>query len=109
MHVSTDYVFDGKKKTPYLESDVTAPVNVYGLTKLAAEFHALSAPFVTVVRTSWLFGAGQPRNFVNAVRERLQGQGLSAWDIQTTAFDKHIRDETVRWAKVIKDRNITME
>lgn len=44
-----------------------------------------------------------------AVRERLQGQGLSAWDIQTTAFDKHIRDETVRWAKVIKDRNITME
>jgi tripartite-type tricarboxylate transporter receptor subunit TctC len=44
-----------------------------------------------------------------AVRERLQGQGLSAWDIQTTAFDKHIRDETARWAKVIKDRNITME
>jgi len=44
-----------------------------------------------------------------AVRERLQGQGLSAWDIQTTAFDAHIRDETARWAKVIKARNITME
>ena len=44
-----------------------------------------------------------------AVRERLQGQGLSAWDIQTAAFDTHIRDETARWAKVIKARNITME
>jgi tripartite-type tricarboxylate transporter receptor subunit TctC len=44
-----------------------------------------------------------------AVRERLQGQGLSAWDIQTSAFDAHIRDETARWAKVIKARNITME
>jgi len=44
-----------------------------------------------------------------AVRERLQGQGLSAWDIQTSAFDAHIREETARWAKVIKARNITME
>ncbi|WP_332743511.1 Bug family tripartite tricarboxylate transporter substrate binding protein [Hydrogenophaga sp.] len=44
-----------------------------------------------------------------AVRERLQGQGLSAWDLQTTAFDAHIRDETARWAKVIKDRGITVE
>lgn len=44
-----------------------------------------------------------------AVRERLQGQGLSAWDIQTSAFDKHIQDETARWAKVIKDRGITVE
>ena len=44
-----------------------------------------------------------------AVRERLQGQGLSAWDLQTTVFDTHIRDETARWAKVIKARNITME
>ena len=41
--------------------------------------------------------------------ERLQGQGLSAWDIQTSAFDAHIRDESARWAKVIKARNITME
>lgn len=44
-----------------------------------------------------------------AVRERLQGQGLSAWDMQTTAFDKHIQDETARWGKVIKDRGITVE
>lgn len=44
-----------------------------------------------------------------AVRERLQGQGLSAWDIQTSAFDKHIRNETAGWAQVIKARNITME
>ena len=47
---------------------------------------------------------GQP-----AVQEQLKGQGLTSWDIRTAAFDKHIRDETARWAKVIKDRNITME
>ncbi|WP_066270303.1 Bug family tripartite tricarboxylate transporter substrate binding protein [Hydrogenophaga palleronii] len=44
-----------------------------------------------------------------AVTEQLKGLGLSAWDIRTSAFDKHIRDETARWAKVIKDRNITVE
>ncbi|QHE85521.1 Bug family tripartite tricarboxylate transporter substrate binding protein [Hydrogenophaga sp. BPS33] len=44
-----------------------------------------------------------------AVQEQLKGQGLTSWDIKTTAFDKHIRDETARWAKVIKDRNITVE
>jgi tripartite-type tricarboxylate transporter receptor subunit TctC len=44
-----------------------------------------------------------------AVRERLQGQGLSAWDMQTGAFASHIRDETARWSQVIKARKITME
>ena len=47
---------------------------------------------------------GQP-----AVQEQLKGQGLTSWDIRTAAFDKHIRDETARWGKVIKDRNITVE
>lgn len=44
-----------------------------------------------------------------AVRERLQGQGLSAWNLKTADFGAHIRDETARWAKVIKARGITME
>ncbi|MBU7576287.1 MAG: tripartite tricarboxylate transporter substrate binding protein [Hydrogenophaga sp.] len=47
---------------------------------------------------------GQP-----AVQEQLKGQGLTSWDIRTAAFDKHIRDETARWGKVIKERNITVE
>ncbi len=43
------------------------------------------------------------------VREQLKGQGMTDWSLQTTAFGAHIRDETARWAQVIKARNITME
>ncbi len=60
VHVSTDYVFDGTKTTPYLESDPTGPRSVYGSTKLLGERAvALQAPDGhTIVRTSWLFGTG---------------------------------------------------
>lgn len=44
-----------------------------------------------------------------AVREQLKAQGMTGWNLQTTAFGAHIRDETARWAQVIKARNITME
>ena len=44
-----------------------------------------------------------------AVREQLKAQGMTEWNLQTGALGAHIRDETARWAKVIKARNITME
>jgi dTDP-4-dehydrorhamnose reductase len=50
---STDYVFDGTKRRPYLESDATAPRSVYGRTKLEAEREVAAG---WIVRTSWLFG-----------------------------------------------------
>jgi dTDP-4-dehydrorhamnose reductase len=58
VHVSTDYVFDGTKTTPYLESDPTGPRSVYGSTKLLGEHAiAIAAPQThTIVRSSWLFG-----------------------------------------------------
>ncbi len=56
VHYSTDYVFDGKKGTPYGEDDVPRPLNVYGRTKLDGERAVLSAGGVGLVfRTSWLF------------------------------------------------------
>jgi dTDP-4-dehydrorhamnose reductase len=51
---STDYVFDGRKREPYVESDAPNPLSVYGRTKLQAE--AASGDDAWIVRTSWLFG-----------------------------------------------------
>lgn len=58
IHVSTDYVFDGFKNTPYVESDITNPLSVYGKTKLAGEKEALNnGKTVIVIRTSWLYSS----------------------------------------------------
>ena len=55
--ISTDYVFDGSKPSPYVEWDQPNPQSVYGRSKLGAELEALSgAPGATVVRTSWVCG-----------------------------------------------------
>ena len=73
LHVSTDFVFDGERGTPYRESDSPRPMQVYGLSKLAGENEVLSRdPGALVVRTSTLFGpAPRPRpNFVDAVLAR---------------------------------------
>ncbi len=56
IHISTDYVFDGAKRQPYLESDLPLPLNVYGNSKLAAENFVRSlAPKHYVLRTSGLY------------------------------------------------------
>jgi dTDP-4-dehydrorhamnose reductase len=57
LHVSTDYVFDGTKRTPYVEDDLPLPLNVYGCSKLAGEYFVRSlAPKHFVVRTSAIYG-----------------------------------------------------
>jgi dTDP-4-dehydrorhamnose reductase len=54
VHFSTDYVFDGEKREPYVESDAPSPRSVYGRTKLLAE--AAAGERAWIVRSSWLFG-----------------------------------------------------
>jgi dTDP-4-dehydrorhamnose reductase len=57
VYISTDYVFDGLKDSPYLEDDAPNPVSAYGISKLAGEREtAAAAPDHAIVRTSWLYG-----------------------------------------------------
>ncbi len=72
IHVSTDYVFDGRGRRPYREGDPTAPGTAYGRSKLDAE-QAVADAGGLVVRTSWVFGP-EGRNFVSAIAARL-GRG----------------------------------
>jgi len=64
---STDYVFDGTKSNPYVESDPTAPINAYGRSKLVGERLALDEnPESLVIRTSWVM-SGTHRNFASVM------------------------------------------
>jgi len=75
VQVSTDYVFDGGKGSPYLESDRPRPIQVYGKSKLQGEVNALEAGGrALVVRTSWLFGV-HGRNFPNRVLQAAREGG----------------------------------
>ena len=61
MFLSTDYLFDGTKRSPYEASDTRNPISVYGESKARAEERLLEIlPDVCIVRTSWLFGLGGP-------------------------------------------------
>ena len=66
VYPSTDYVFDGEKREPYVESDPVAPRTAYGRSKLAGEHAAARAPRHVIARTSWLFGVAG-KNFVETM------------------------------------------
>jgi dTDP-4-dehydrorhamnose reductase len=80
IHFSTDFVFDGEKGAPYVESDVPRPLSVYAVSKRAGEdFIRAANPSHLVVRTSSLFGAtgssGKGGNFVEFIRQRARSGG----------------------------------
>ncbi|MHB8173004.1 MAG: dTDP-4-dehydrorhamnose reductase [Nitrospirota bacterium] len=71
LYVSTDYVYDGRKNGPYVETDQTGPLNVYGQSKLKGELEVVNVlPGALIVRTSWLFGKNGP-NFVEAILSQI--------------------------------------
>jgi dTDP-4-dehydrorhamnose reductase len=74
VHFSTDYVFDGEKTGPYVETDATHPLGVYGASKLAGERAiAASGCHHLIFRTGWVYGPGG-RNFVNAILAAAKAQ-----------------------------------
>ena len=72
VQISTDYVFDGGKGTPYLEDDPVGPLSIYGESKLAGELNSAMAPSHLIVRTQWLYGI-HGKNFVETML-RLAGE-----------------------------------
>jgi dTDP-4-dehydrorhamnose reductase len=72
IHFSTDYIFDGQKRTPYTEEDEARPISFYGESKLIGEKNVLAGgnPHL-VVRVSWVFGPDRP-SFIDAMIKRAQ-------------------------------------
>jgi dTDP-4-dehydrorhamnose reductase len=91
LHLSTDYVFDGcpprdgaGRARPYIESDPTRPLSVYGATKLEGELLVLAAsPAHVVVRTAWLFGVGGGSFAATMLRLAGERESVQVVDDQT--------------------------
>ena len=97
IHISTDYVFDGQKKSPYLETDVTNPINQYGRSKLAGEEKIQEViKNYFIIRTSWLYSK-YPKNFVTTIATKIQ-EGA---DLTITTSQKGTPTSCVELAKFI--------
>jgi dTDP-4-dehydrorhamnose reductase len=99
VFISTDFVFDGKSRRPYSETDTTNPLNVYGVSKVAGEFLVRQNPMSNslIIRTASLFGltppSGKDKNFVQAILERARaGQQLKVINDITMSptFTRHM-------------------
>ncbi len=100
IHFSTDYVFPGTGSTPYVESDETAPLSVYGASKLAGEkLLSETGAEHMIFRTSWVYG-GQGKNFLLTIlkaakeRERLRvvadQYGAPTWSRDLARLTAHV-------------------
>ena len=102
IQVSSDYVFDGAKRSPYLESDSVGPLSSYGRSKLAGERDvAADAPERhTIVRSSWLFGAGGPCFPATILRLAVERDELKVVDdvIGCPTFTGHLAQALVELA-----------
>ena len=101
VYISTDYVFDGQKQTPYSPSDRPNPLNVYGRTKLAGEqFVSSLLDRYYIIRTSWLFG-NQGSNFVQTILKLAQEQSCLSIVNDQVGSPTYAKDLAVVIAKLI--------
>lgn len=106
IHISTDFVFDGEKNTPYLESDKTNPVSVYGLTKLDGEKAVLEVcPQSIVIRTAWLYSSFG-NNFVKTMlklAETREELGIISDQIGTPTYARDLANAILQIVDSGKD------
>lgn len=106
VHYSTDYVFDGEKRSPYAEDDATHPLSVYGATKLEGEMAIReSGAAHLILRTSWVY-APRGRNFLRTViRLATQREELRIVRDQTGAptWSRELAGATTRLLRQILD------
>lgn len=107
IHLSTDYVFDGRKTSPYVEDDATHPVSVYGQTKLAGEAAVAAAnPQHIILRTAWVYSPFG-RNFVKTILSHAEkGTELKVVNDQvgSPTYALHLADTILRIAEQIEQR-----
>ncbi|MGL4879993.1 MAG: dTDP-4-dehydrorhamnose reductase [Waterburya sp.] len=112
MHISTDYVFNGQHHTPYLETDQTDPLGVYGKSKLLGEIGVReNCDRHIILRTAWVYGSRGHGNFVKTMlrlgkdREELKvvadqiGSPTWSYDIAlaiTQLLDKSLQDANIQ-------------
>jgi len=102
VQISTDFVFDGSKRTPYEINDVPAPLSAYGRSKRIGEQAATIARKHVVLRTAWLFGVHGP-NFVEAIRNQVR-KGTNPLRVVNDqrgrpTYTPHLADAIVRLAQ----------
>ena len=105
IHLSTDYVYDGLKGLPYVESDPTTPLNVYGRSKLAGEQAVrMACPDALILRTAWVYSPFG-RNFVKTMLRLGAERPVlrvvdDQWGNPTSAFD--LADAVLRMVPAFK-------
>ena len=104
VHISTDYVFDGKQNTPYVEENSPAPLSVYAESKLAGEGEVLAvSPNHLVVRLSWVFGPDKP-SFVDQVIQRARESDTAAAVADKFSSPTYTID-TAHWLRLAWENN----
>jgi dTDP-4-dehydrorhamnose reductase len=103
VQLSTDFVFDGSKRTPYEVNDPPAPLSAYGRSKLVGEQAATGARKHVILRTAWLFGIHGP-NFVEAIRHQMR-KGTNALRVVNDqrgrpTYTPHLADAIVRVSRL---------
>lgn len=99
VYISTNEVFDGAKREPYLETDAPHPINPYGRSKLAGEqfvVHATQRCYI--VRTAWLYASGG-RNFIHRIQRRADEQGylrVVSDEVASPTWAEDLADAIVR-------------